>query len=336
MRRTMTIAIAATLVGCSNLYEIKGANDESLPGVPFIPAVPRDYAKVVYQEAWLVLKFSATVNQCAQVDAQNKCTQRATEDSEIVVTRYFTPYCAEEVIDSYYAATGPKAAYENVRQILIQGDTWTTEDGKQCRGSSTPAAFQSVNDIAPATGSRSVADEPHKRPVLQLTSSTIETKIEHAASAHYINVEKPWIGSTTATVKLDANGRLTEATATVDDDTFETITALLPIKEFITSDLDINEAEDEQSATDTRLFKKASLSQSSMVYVYSLSAPIQRFNTAGAPQVVAAPKSNSPGVAFSAVAQSSGSSSDKKKSDGISFSGSITLPEGDKSDASKK
>jgi hypothetical protein len=49
----------------------------------------------------------------------------------------------------------------------------------------------------------------------------------------YINVDKAAIGTTSATIKLAANGTLTEATASVEDKTAEVVLGVLSIKELI-------------------------------------------------------------------------------------------------------
>jgi hypothetical protein len=53
------------------------------------------------------------------------------------------------------------------------------------------------------------------------------------SSVHYINVKKPWIGSASATAKLNKDGTLAESAAEVEDKTVETILSALPLKEVL-------------------------------------------------------------------------------------------------------
>ncbi|MCI0603682.1 hypothetical protein L0156_11795 [bacterium] len=76
-----------------------------------------------------------------------------------------------------------------------------------------------------------VAANPGECPERILTASN-STKIEpyiDYASPHYINANYPWIGTASANFTLSADQTLTNATATIDSKTVETLLGFLPI-----------------------------------------------------------------------------------------------------------
>jgi hypothetical protein len=54
------------------------------------------------------------------------------------------------------------------------------------------------------------------------------------AQVHYINVDRPGIGSASATATLNDNGTLAESSGEVENRTGETILGMLPIGELLT------------------------------------------------------------------------------------------------------
>jgi hypothetical protein len=54
--------------------------------------------------------------------------------------------------------------------------------------------------------------------------------------AYTYNVRRPWAGTTSATLKLNSDGTLGEATAEIEDKTLETFASLIPLKEFLTAE----------------------------------------------------------------------------------------------------
>ena len=54
---------------------------------------------------------------------------------------------------------------------------------------------------------------------------------------HYVNVKRPWIGSASATAKINGNGTLAESAADVEDKTATGVLSALPVKELLTAAL---------------------------------------------------------------------------------------------------
>jgi hypothetical protein len=56
----------------------------------------------------------------------------------------------------------------------------------------------------------------------------------------YINTKRPWIGSASATIKLAADGTMTEAQSQVEDKTAETVLSMIPVAGFLTKQWNIS------------------------------------------------------------------------------------------------
>lgn len=67
--------------------------------------------------------------------------------------------------------------------------------------------------------------------------SNTSTPITYVAynDPYYFNVRRPWIGTSTAEVKLANDGTLSEAKGTIESKTIETFLSLLPVKDVLTA-----------------------------------------------------------------------------------------------------
>ena len=86
---------------------------------------------------------------------------------------------------------------------------------------------------------------PNAAPETTLAANTSKAEpFVDYSSVYYANVRRPFIGSASATVKLNENGTLAENTAEIEDKTVETLAEALPIGEALVGDLTAGSAED--------------------------------------------------------------------------------------------
>jgi hypothetical protein len=70
--------------------------------------------------------------------------------------------------------------------------------------------------------------------ILAANTRTVESAVDYTKPYTY-NVRRPWAGTASSTLKLNTDGTLGEATASVEDKTIETLASVLPIKDFLTA-----------------------------------------------------------------------------------------------------
>lgn len=63
---------------------------------------------------------------------------------------------------------------------------------------------------------------------------------ELSADQYYINTTRPWIGSASATIKLAADGTMTEAQSQIEDKTAATVLSMIPVAGFLTKQWNIS------------------------------------------------------------------------------------------------
>jgi hypothetical protein len=136
---------------------------------------------------------------------------------------------------------------ETIYQIVLQVPTGEKTPAVVIREKAVPASVyrsQTMRDLRTALAAKkpeiaivALFDalspySPDVDPEVSLVSNVTkpDSYIDYA-NIHYVNVQRPAIGSASATAKLNANGTLAENTAEVEDKTLETLLATLPIKE---------------------------------------------------------------------------------------------------------
>jgi hypothetical protein len=80
------------------------------------------------------------------------------------------------------------------------------------------------------------AFNPADRPEARIASNVVrpDSFVDYSV-VHYVNVKRPWIGSASATAKINGNGTLAEGAADVEDKTAASVLSALPIKELLTA-----------------------------------------------------------------------------------------------------
>jgi hypothetical protein len=69
--------------------------------------------------------------------------------------------------------------------------------------------------------------------VIQVSNTASPESVADYSRVFYYNVRRPWIGSSQVTVKLNADGTLTDASAQVESKTLSTILSFVPTKDLI-------------------------------------------------------------------------------------------------------
>lgn len=157
----------------------------------------------------------------------------------------------------------------------------------------------------------------------------------------YLNGKLPWFGSATLTSKLNADGTLTESTATSDTKLAEGLSTLLPLKEFLSGEFvdTVAAPADEAvaglmesvSADTAKERTTVSLSVEEKGYLYAFEADhvdpdgLCAEVESGAQSLAAIQFSLSTG-AYKRTALGAAATTAAKKKDAIEFSGSVTMP----------
>ena len=291
MKSVIVCLLAIFSVGCSSVYEVEKGGEEQ-PGIPVYEVVQTVHTTKVYEEPWAVLTYEKTSQMCQTVTNGTCSAWSAAQKDKFV--KYVVPECADTLINEFNQQPTPALADGKVRRVMIAG-----KHNGECKPKNGPFGFRTKAEVLTVI---------NDRPKIYHTSTKKETKYENG-DLYYINVEKPWIGTSTATIKLSEHGRLTEMTASVEDKTVETILGALPIKEFISHDLGLDEALQEEAAMgagvgETRILS-SSLSYDTLIYVYKLGSPLD---------------------VFEASTRSHSQKKEGKNENAVSFSGSVVLP----------
>jgi hypothetical protein len=190
----MVVLAAFALCGCGSIV-VKQAGPNGpidLPGIPFYSKSP-------------------------QYTHETKSLRR-----EIVVSVVVTEKSGKDVLRvAYFPITGglvvPATAAGKVEigleRLLSQVNDKRFEDASL-------AAEKVLRQLAELRDLRSQDD---------LLSNTVGYAMVIGPERLYVNTLQPLIGTATGTYKLSSDGTLTEATATVTDDTFKTLVGLFPI-----------------------------------------------------------------------------------------------------------
>lgn len=87
-----------------------------------------------------------------------------------------------------------------------------------------------------------IPDPPTVHYVKVANTAALEAYVDYSRP-YYLNVKKPWIGSSSATAEIAPDGTLARAEAKVEDDTVERLAGVFPIGAALASRLGIREAE---------------------------------------------------------------------------------------------
>lgn len=285
-------ALAVVLSGCFSIHRVSTAENS---GIPFFARTGFCNRETVWLEPLYTLslraqKLPATASEQPQEIAK----------AELGLTAYRT-------IKSSNLAT------------LIAGLVGGTIE--------TPAAalaeFQNVVKAAgtPLTGRESDLD-------LSTNTNAMESGVDYSKRLYY-NVKRPWVGTTSSTLKLKADGTIEEATASVEDKTLETISSLIPLKEFLTAEL-IPAAPDSSETETEPVAYRITLTVTTTIYKHSLSRrDALTANTPGCPTPGDALRlADKTHYQYKREEVGGSGASEKKKDEGkkITLSGEVVLP----------
>lgn len=204
LKASMLAAPFLLLTGCLSIYDVRQGKTQ-IAGVPFYAKTAHCRHKTVWLEP--VYTLSLSVQKLPAAPGQ--------------------PLSPPEEIATISLGLG---AYEDVKRNGLQN---LIRDLNTDRLTDPDAALQRFTVLT--TG---LAQPLRGRPgdfILAGNSRTAEAVVDYSTTYTY-NVRRPWAGTTSATLKLNSDGTLGEATAEVEDKTFETIASLIPLKEFLTGE----------------------------------------------------------------------------------------------------
>jgi hypothetical protein len=155
----------------------------------------------------------------------------------------------------------------------------TAEDAwKELSGDFQNPTNNELLDVAPLPISVTTTATPDPLANLSLMSWSTDVRIA-TGEDHYINVRRPAIGTASATVKLAPNGTLTEATASVDDQTISgivtAVTSLIPISDIVSSAVGLSSSAEQSGGhalPDPQRVRFASYSAVAQTRTYTVTA----------------------------------------------------------------
>jgi hypothetical protein len=190
----MIVLAALALCGCGSIVvKQEGSNGPTdLPGIPFY-------------------------SRSAQYTHETKWLRR-----ELVVSVVVTERSGKDVLRvAHFPITGglvvPATAAGNVEIGLAR---LRTEVNRKRFEDASAVAEKALRELAALRDLRSQEE---------LLSNTVGYAMVIGPERLYVNTRQPLIGTATGTYKLSSDGTLTEATATVTDDTLKTLLGLFPI-----------------------------------------------------------------------------------------------------------
>jgi hypothetical protein len=332
MMRTLVIGVSSVfLCSCASVIWVKqkpsGSNDKptDLPGVPFYVKTQQFKQTSVYNKTWL--RATLTVEKKWRDRKTGKDTERGKESF------------ARDVAKA--SSTNP---LENLRTAILKSNN-----------TSVDAALRLVESFTKIDSVKE-ADVP-----AVLVKNSIESEwVVDAGNTYYLNAPLPWFGTGNLSQELNSDGTLSKASSNPDTKLAEGISALLPLKEFLTGEF-VKPGKDATSDSSTKndavgsflasMAKRpgAKVEEGDFVYVLSLDVT----EVGHEYTLMRPPQHQKPAVAaipFSAIASDEamfemkdlGSDKEDKGDDKdtpkIGISGSITLPKPDaaaKSDGQK-
>lgn len=210
-RRMLLVALAlaaVTTYGCSTFNVHKG--QDRIAGVPFYGKVGKLKQATAYSRSWIELEFTfADVNGGTRSNVQTAVLRL--QESTFDGTAFNAGLTAAQA-----EARNPNATPSTVAAAFLGG---------------APAIKQiSIQDIV----KESATDfTPTPTSLLQSLLSNVTEPITEVdySTVYYYNARTPVFGSTSATIKLAADGSLTEASSSVDS---TKLAEEIPLAEFLT------------------------------------------------------------------------------------------------------
>jgi hypothetical protein len=193
----LVMTTSALLCSCASVVHVKEGAKE-ISGIPFY--VKNEYFRqvTVYRETWFQLTLKAEKKLVDVKDGQEVLLDRGAQSFTASVTNLNDP-----------TVVGIKAA-------ILGADSSTVSDALVViqKFQSLPSSPTGVNKT--------------------ILKNEIESQwLVDDDRPFYLNAPLPWFGTATLTQKLSADGTLTEVTATADTKLAESISTLLPLKEFL-------------------------------------------------------------------------------------------------------
>jgi hypothetical protein len=195
-------------------------------GIPFFLKTQACKHETVWAQPVYILSLKTTFTPDKKVGGDKS----EPEISSRTVVLTLEEYRSEAVLDLYKSLTASKLSSDKQEnEIKNIEEKWAAVVAK------APIDPYSIDEdkLGPTpTGQKTTSDS--KR-VMLLTNDVIpETYVDYS-SIYYYNSSKPWLGSSQASVKLAADGTMTEGAAQQESKTLQAFLDLLPIKEVLSA-----------------------------------------------------------------------------------------------------
>ena len=207
-RTVLVVAITALLASCTNVLRVKervvednGVKYKTIGGVPFYVKREQFKQTTLYTKTWL--KATLTVDKRVLDSKVEKEFQLETS-KQVFVTQLL-----KETSDKL----------SPIRIAIMNADIHDGDDAE-----TVIKQFEALESICDDTRVKAV-----------LVTNVVESEwVVDERQKYYLNAPLPWFGSASLTQEINPDGTLSKAISTPDTKMAEGISALIPLKEYLT------------------------------------------------------------------------------------------------------
>ena len=206
--RVALIALVCVAASSCSLYQIKrpgAGKDEKVAGIPFLSRVPVEYQTTKYAQLHWKVKFVLTVS------SEKEPVEYPPVPFDVVAS----PEAAARIQKILAELQAKKSSFNSSDEFGNEVATLLQEDMGAWRGCKDGAVCPIQSNL-----------------YTTLVESKTEVVSELSRQTFYVNTKRPLMGSANATVKLSEAGTLTDAAASIESKTGETLLAAIPTTAF--------------------------------------------------------------------------------------------------------
>jgi len=207
----MRVALIALLCGLAtscSLYQIKRPGDgdaAKVAGIPFLSKVPVEYQTSKYAQMHWKVQFVLTVS------SEKEPVKYPPVPFDVVAS----PEAAARIQEILKLLQGERPRFNSTEEFGSKVATLLQEDMTAWRGCKSGVVCPIDSNV-----------------YTTLVEAKTEVVSELGREIFYVNTKRPLMGSSSATVKLSDAGTLTDATASIESKTGETLLAAIPTTAF--------------------------------------------------------------------------------------------------------
>lgn len=206
--RVALVALMCVVTSSCSLYQITRpgqGNDAKVDGIPFLSKVPVEYQTSKYAQMHWKVQFVLTVT------SEKEPVKYPPVPFDVVAS----PEAAARIQQILTDLQSRKPAFKSSGEFGNEVATLLEKDMAAWRGCKDGVVCPIQSDL-----------------YTTLVESKTEVVSELSQGVFYINTKRPLMGSSNATVKLSEAGTLTDATASIESKTGETLLAAIPTTAF--------------------------------------------------------------------------------------------------------